>query len=98
MEAWNQIKQLNLSSYIKQIQTTQQTNKNIFQKFLSFCTTNKLSRPNLMTERDQIFAFAKVQFDDKNAFHFRMLYTIFTTLKNTDRCLRYGQHWELIGF
>lgn len=27
-----------------------------------------------------------------------MLFTIFTTLKNTDRCLRYGQHWELIGF
>lgn len=27
-----------------------------------------------------------------------MLYTIYTSLKHTDYCRRYGNHWEDIGF
>lgn len=62
------------------------------------CSTTKMSRPGLLTERDQILAFSRVPFNDREEFHFQILYTIFCQLKDTDHCLRYGHHWEEIGF
>ena len=53
---------------------------------------------NLLNERNQLFAFAKVQFSDSNDFHFRILQTIYEKLTGVAICPRYGPHWELIGF
>ena len=60
--------------------------------------TNKLSSASLLTERDFIVAFSKVKFDEREPLHYQMLYTCFAKLRETERCFRYGKHWELIGF
>eukprot|EP00744_Colponema_vietnamica_P011157 GILI01015699.1.p1 GENE.GILI01015699.1~~GILI01015699.1.p1 ORF type:complete len:290 (+),score=89.20 GILI01015699.1:779-1648(+) len=60
---------------------------------------NRLRHSFLEAERDQIFAIAKLDFDDSDSVHHRVLQTIFKRLTgNQVDCPRYGKHWELIGF
>jgi hypothetical protein len=60
--------------------------------------SNKLSSAFLFTERDFIIAFSKVKFDEREHLHYQMLYTCFAKLRDSERCFRYGKHWERIGF
>lgn len=96
-ELWQTIKTLDLSKEKRNIVTSNRDELPFFQRLLFSCTTTKLPA-NLLLERDQIFAYAKVSFDDKNATHFRMLSTIYRKLTDSKRCARYGDHWESIGF
>ncbi len=46
-----------------------------------------MHRQSLLTELDQIFALAKIPYNEKDELHIKMLLTIYMKLKNTDKCL-----------
>lgn len=70
---------MDLTNEMKLIQSEQKKEVSLIQRLFVMCTkSSKLSRPSLLTERDQLLALAKVRFDDKEPSHFRMIYTIFT--------------------
>ncbi len=94
---WQIVKTLDLSKEKKNIVNSCTDGLSLFERLFFSCSMIKLPSYLLM-ERDQIFAFAKVSFDDKNPFHFRMLHTIYRKLTNKNHCVRYGEHWEKIGF
>ena len=94
---WQIVKALDLSKEKRNIVTTCKDDLNFFERLFYSCSVTKLP-PNLLVERDQIFAYAKVSFDDKNPLHFRMLTSIYRKLTNLKHCVRYGEHWEKIGF
>lgn len=94
---WQIIKSLDLSKEKKNIITTCKDDLNFFERIFFSCSVTKLPA-NLLLERDQIFAYAKVSFDDKNPLHFKILHTIYRKLTNINHCIRYGEHWEKIGF
>ncbi|KRX09134.1 hypothetical protein PPERSA_08850 [Pseudocohnilembus persalinus] len=101
MDAWNQVRQLDLTQEMKQVYQEQQVKLTLFQKLFSFCSKargHKLNKPSLLSEKDRILAFSKIKFDDQDALHFQMIFTIYTQLTSQDTCLRYGSHWEEIGF
>lgn len=53
----------------------------------------------IQRERDLVFAIALCQFNDHNPLHSRCLTTIYRKLTGrTTSCLRFGAHWEEIGF
>lgn len=96
-EIWSLTKSLDLSKEKRNIIPFSSENLSFFERLFFPCTTTKLPA-SLLTERDQVFAFAKVPYDDKNPLHFRMISTIYKKLTNATHCVRYGEHWEKIGF
>ncbi|EAR85347.1 ELMO/CED-12 family protein (macronuclear) [Tetrahymena thermophila SB210] len=102
IDAWSDFKKQNLSEYKKQIVTSTQDKKSfsVFEFLNSFCgvINPNISSVELLNERDQIFALAKLQFDDEQPLHFQILYSIFCNLTNNYNCPRIGSHWEQIGF
>ena len=94
---WQIVKTLDLSKERKNIVTSNKDELGFLGKLLFSCSITKLPA-NLLIERDQVFSYAKVSFDDKNPLHFRMLHTIFRKLTSSRQCVRYGNHWETIGF
>jgi hypothetical protein len=100
MDAWLQIKNLDLKNEKKLIKPeVHNSSAGFFHKLIKMCSNSaRMSSPSLLTERDHIFAYAKVKFNDKDDVHFRILYTIYSTLLSTDNCPRFGEHWGLIGF
>ena len=94
---WQIVKILDLSKEKKNIITSCKDDLNFIEKLFYTCSVTKLP-PNLLRERDQIFAYAKVSFDDKNPLHFRMLTTIYRQLTDLKHCDRCGEHWKKIGF
>ncbi|KAL4445995.1 hypothetical protein ABPG74_010987 [Tetrahymena malaccensis] len=102
IDAWSDFKKQNLSEYKKQIVTSSQEKKqfSVFEFLNSFCgvVNPNISSVELLNERDQIFAIAKLQFDDEQPLHFQILYSVFCNLTNNYNCPRIGSHWEQIGF
>lgn len=64
---WQIVKILDLSKEKKNIITSCKDDLNFIEKHFYPCSVTKLP-PNLLRERDQIFAYAKVSFDDKNPY------------------------------
>jgi len=98
MDAWQTIKNLDLREEKKLVNKDLNSNLSIFDKLFKPCASSKLP-PALMGERDQIFAYAKVGFNNDDDLHFEMLRTIY--IKFTDNygtCPRFGSHWQQIGF
>lgn len=95
-EAWRQVKGLNLSKERAQIVTD--SSQSFLSKIFGACFAARLPTP-LLAERDQIMSFAKVQFNDQEDLHFKMLSTIYKVLTGTTQAPnRIGSHWETIGF
>lgn len=58
----------------------------------------KLDGP-LVSQRERLFAIAKMPFDDAEPMHLRMLQSIFRRFTGvTGSVQRYGSHWEDVGF
>jgi hypothetical protein len=98
MDAWQRIKNLDLRDEMKQVHKDLNSNMSLLDKLIKPCASTKMP-PALMSERDQIFAFAKVPFNNDDDMHFDMLRTIY--IKFTDNygvCPRFGSHWQQIGF
>ncbi|CAD8087026.1 unnamed protein product [Paramecium primaurelia] len=94
IETWDQLKR---SQDIKeQIQFLEHTSS-LFVKLIG-CFSVHLKNKRLINEKNQVCIMAETSFNDNNDYHFRMLYTIYCQLMTTDYCLRYGYHWEMIGF
>lgn len=94
---WTVIRSLDLSKEKKNIIPLCIESLGFFDRLFFSCSVAKLP-PTLLTERDQIFAYAKVPYDDKNPLHFRMISTFYKKLTDKKHCVRYGEHWEKIGF
>jgi hypothetical protein len=53
----------------------------------------------LVSQRERLFAIAKMPFDDAEPMHVRMLQSIFRRFTGvTGSVQRYGSHWEDLGF
>jgi len=58
----------------------------------------KLDGP-LASQRERLFAIAKMPFDDAEPMHLRMLQSVFRRFTGvTGSVQRYGSHWEDVGF
>jgi len=54
---------------------------------------------DLVGDREKMFAMAKIQLEDDNQMHLRVLHTIYMRLMGGARAMpRYGSHWEDVGF
>ncbi|CAD8105680.1 unnamed protein product [Paramecium sonneborni] len=102
----NEIKQINFIEALDQLKGSQDIKDQIefIQKNTSFldkifgCFSIHLKSTRLISEKNQVCLMSQLSFDDNNECHFRILYTIYCQLMTTDYCLRYGSHWEMIGF
>eukprot|EP00241_Pyramimonas_parkeae_P003356 CAMPEP_0114244054 /NCGR_PEP_ID=MMETSP0058-20121206/11127_1 /TAXON_ID=36894 /ORGANISM="Pyramimonas parkeae, CCMP726" /LENGTH=712 /DNA_ID=CAMNT_0001356953 /DNA_START=355 /DNA_END=2493 /DNA_ORIENTATION=- len=53
----------------------------------------------LAAQRERVFGLAKIQFDDDEPMHFRVLQSIFKKFTGAQGQIpRYGAHWEDVGF
>eukprot|EP00741_Cyanophora_paradoxa_P007501 tig00001130_g7256.t1 len=53
----------------------------------------------LTDERDRVFTYARVAFDNEEPMHLRVLQSVFMKLTGAKLpCPRYGKHWDIIGF
>ncbi|CAK59970.1 unnamed protein product (macronuclear) [Paramecium tetraurelia] len=102
----NEVKQISFIEVWDQMKGSQDIRDQIefIQKKTSFldklfgCFSIHLKSSRLIQEKNQVCLMSQLQFDDNNESHFRILYTIYCQLMTTDYCLRYGSHWEMIGF
>ncbi|KAK7021789.1 ELMO domain-containing protein 3 [Halocaridina rubra] len=59
----------------------------------------KKIKPELIDERNLLFAIAQCQFDNSEPIHLQILQTVYKVLTGTKLdCPRYGNHWDVIGF
>lgn len=59
----------------------------------------KKLKPQLLDERNLLFAIAQCQMDNSEPLHLQILQTIFKVLTSTKvDCPRYGSHWDAVGF
>ncbi|KAK3287830.1 hypothetical protein CYMTET_4676 [Cymbomonas tetramitiformis] len=66
---------------------------------LCFCFGPPKLTGVLADERERCFAMAKIQFDENEEMHHRLLQTIFRKYTGaTGTVARYGSHWEDVGF
>ncbi|CAD8097666.1 unnamed protein product [Paramecium primaurelia] len=102
----NEIKQINFIEAYDELKGSQDIKDQIqfIQKKTSFldklfgCFSINLKSNRLIQEKNQVCLMSQLSFDDNNESHFRILYTIYCQFMSTDYCLRYGSHWEMIGF
>ena len=90
-ELLNHFQNANLSEQLAKIKPETQS---------TFLGPPKINK-RLRYERNIIFAIALCKFDDGNFIHTRSLSTIYRRLTGTSlgsTCLRFGTHWEEIGF
>ncbi|CAD8097176.1 unnamed protein product [Paramecium sonneborni] len=94
IETWDKLKR---SQEIKDHMKFIEQKSSLVEKLIG-CFNVNLKNNRLINEKIKVDILSKISFDDNNECHFRMLYTIYCQLMTTDFCLRYGSHWELIGF
>ncbi|CAL4181245.1 unnamed protein product, partial [Meganyctiphanes norvegica] len=59
----------------------------------------KKLKPQLLDERNLLFAIAQCQMDNSEPLHLQILQTIYKVLTSTKiDCPRYGSHWDAVGF
>ncbi len=94
-ELLNHFQNISLTEQLTRIKPEIQSSK-----FFSFTGPPKINK-HLRQERDMIFAIALCKFDDCNPLHTRSLSTIYRRLTGggpRSACMRFGTHWEEIGF
>jgi ELMO domain-containing protein len=96
-DVWFRVKNLKLIYEKNLVQKESQGTWSFLRKYVCSCFSKRLS-VNLLTEQDQIIAFSKQIFKEEDDYHFRMLYTIYTTLTGDHHCARFGSHWEQVGY
>lgn len=71
---------------------------NCFKKIYLSCSKKLLLDFELIDEREQVFAIAKVGLSYNDEFHIRIITTIYKTLTSELECPVTGDHWMKIGF
>lgn len=70
-----------------------------FLKKMGNCTGNTDTKyAEFNFQKEQILLFRKIQFNDKEILHNRILLTIYREITGIKKVIRYGNHWEKIGF
>ena len=75
---------------------TNKKKKSLLKKICE-CFWNKLPK-NIIKEKNLICYITKVNYDDDNEIHFKILKTIYLFFTKEKECLKKGNHWEKIGF
>ncbi|KAM3138380.1 ELMO domain-containing protein 3 [Paramecium bursaria] len=95
VDAWDALKQ---EEHLRESIKFLERKKTSFSEKLFGCFQVHLKSTRLIQEKNQIIGLTFLSFDDTISIHFQVMYSVYCQFMDTDHCLRYGGHWEQIGF